>query len=380
VFARQSAWLRRSGAIWAWREPSGQKRSKSFTRKKDADAFRNEQERKARLGELWDEPSITLAEFWDGWVERYEASVEPTSFCRRIATKRHLSTLMPLRVDEITPALVEDLVAAIAREHPRQAQYVLQTVKMLLRAAARRGQRTKTDVLALKPPTYRAPTRRFLRPQEVETIASASSESGLIRFTALTGVRWKEISGLTDAEIASDDTAIVIHREITKTRAGVRTIPLVREARVILAAQRLARPHDCAWLFPAPGGGKWGYSNFRNRVWKTAVTKTGHEGLRFHELRHTFASLMIASGCHPGVLKALMGHESIKTTLDIYGHLYPDATEAAIKALDAHLDAIDAAAAPSVPHDALSQIPQTRMGRAGLEPATLGLKVPCSTS
>ena len=55
---------------------------------------------------------------------------------------------------------------------------------------------------------------------------------------------------------------------------------------------------------------------------------------------------MIASGCHPGVLKELMGHESIKTTIDTYGHLYPDAKRAAITALDTHLDALD----ENVPH------------------------------
>jgi hypothetical protein len=89
---------------------------------------------------------------------------------------------------------------------------------------------------------------------------------------------------------------------------------------------------------------------------------------------------MIASGCHPGVLKALMGHESIKTTLDTYGHLYPDATGAAIEALDAYLGEREEPAAPSVPHEVLPHILQTPMGRTGLEPVTLGLKVPCSAS
>jgi integrase len=64
----------------------------------------------------------------------------------------------------------------------------------------------------------------------------------------------------------------------------------------------------------------------------------GLKGFGFHEVRHSFASFMIASGCHPGVLKELIGHESIRTTIDTYGHLYPDAKQAARAALDAHMD------------------------------------------
>ena len=77
----------------------------------------------------------------------------------------------------------------------------------------------------------------------------------------------------------------------------------------------------------------------------------GLKGFGFHELRHGFASLMIGSGCHPGVLKELMGHESITTTIDTYGHLYPDAKQAAMAALDGHLDELDEISAPSVPHE-----------------------------
>jgi integrase len=59
--------------------------------------------------------------------------------------------------------------------------------------------------------------------------------------------------------------------------------------------------------------------------------------LDFHDLRHTFASLMVAAGVHPRVLKDVMGHESIKVTMDTYGHLYEGASDRAMEMLDSFL-------------------------------------------
>ena len=55
----------------------------------------------------------------------------------------------------------------------------------------------------------------------------------------------------------------------------------------------------------------------------------GPEGFRFHDLRHYLASLLIASGADVKVVQARLRHASAKTTLDTYGHLWPDADESA---------------------------------------------------
>jgi integrase len=57
--------------------------------------------------------------------------------------------------------------------------------------------------------------------------------------------------------------------------------------------------------------------------------------LRFHDLRHTHAALLIAAGEHPKVIQARLGHASIGTTLDTYGHLFEGLDEAAAEKLDA---------------------------------------------
>ena len=79
-----------------------------------------------------------------------------------------------------------------------------------------------------------------------------------------------------------------------------------------------------------------GYRTRASRVW----TKAGLTPLGFHEARHTYASLMIASGANAKTISTMMGHSSITITLDLYGHLFPGAEAEAAAMLDAYLQAV----------------------------------------
>ena len=62
--------------------------------------------------------------------------------------------------------------------------------------------------------------------------------------------------------------------------------------------------------------------------------------VRFHDLRHTCASLLLAANVHPKVVQERLGHASIVITLDTYSHLLPTAQEAAVSALEGVLGAV----------------------------------------
>jgi integrase len=70
------------------------------------------------------------------------------------------------------------------------------------------------------------------------------------------------------------------------------------------------------------------------RVFKRILRKTGFQEMRFHDVRHTFASLLLTDGVSPVYVKELMGHHSIKVTVDTYGHLIPGSNRDAINKLD----------------------------------------------
>lgn len=82
------------------------------------------------------------------------------------------------------------------------------------------------------------------------------------------------------------------------------------------------------------------------RHFKPAVEKAlpaEKHGLRFHDLRHTAASLSIAAGAHPKLVQQRLGHASITITMDRYGHLLPSLEEALSAQLDATYEAAEAA-------------------------------------
>jgi integrase len=66
------------------------------------------------------------------------------------------------------------------------------------------------------------------------------------------------------------------------------------------------------------------------------LLKIGLRKVRFHDLRHTFASLLLQQGESPVYVKEQMGHSSIQVTVDLYGHLIPDGNKQAVDRLDNH--------------------------------------------
>jgi len=70
-------------------------------------------------------------------------------------------------------------------------------------------------------------------------------------------------------------------------------------------------------------------------VFRPALAKAGLPPLRFHDLRQTCASWLIADGAHPLGIKQQLGHNDIRTTLNIYGHFFSSGLEALAAALDA---------------------------------------------
>jgi integrase len=75
-------------------------------------------------------------------------------------------------------------------------------------------------------------------------------------------------------------------------------------------------------------------SNLRNRSFGPLLKRAGLPQIRFHDLRHTCATLLLSKNVNPKVVSEMLGHSSISITLDIYSHLLPDMQERAVKALE----------------------------------------------
>jgi integrase len=170
----------------------------------------------------------------------------------------------------------------------------------------------------------------------------------LIEFLALSGARFGEVSALKPSDVDREAGTVRIARarkrtyikgamyEVgpTKTKRSERTINLTQTVLDKL-------DYSGEWLFTNTRGGPLQLSGWRTNVWYKSVARAQDLGLkkkpRVHDLRHTCASWMIARGVPLPVIQLHLGHESISTTVNLYGHLDRSQAAAAAELIGADL-------------------------------------------
>jgi integrase len=159
----------------------------------------------------------------------------------------------------------------------------------------------------------------------------------LVEFLVASGCRWSEATALRPANVDRDEHTVRIVRAWrdddgdkpgpTKTRMSRRTINVPSTV-----LDKLDYGHE--WLFVNRVGDRVKHRGFHDRVWTPAVERAGLDPApRIHDLRHTCASWMIAAGVPLPVIQQHLGHESITTTIGVYGHLDRASARAASAAI-----------------------------------------------
>lgn len=239
---------------------------------------------------------------------------------------------------------------------PGSVRKVYAVLKMVLDVAVDAKAIKANPAVGVRLP--RAQRRRMLvlEAAEVTSLARELREPYglLVTLAAWSGLRAGEIAALRvgDLDLARgsvrDRTRSPIcghlHRGSTKNhREANVALPrgLCDDLAAFLASRRGGpAPHDAA-LFTGPGGGPFRHGNFYSRHFKPAVERALPEhlhGLRFHDLRHTCASLLIAQGWHPKAVSEQLRHASIAITMDLYGHLLASYSQQLVERLDAAYD------------------------------------------
>lgn len=211
---------------------------------------------------------------------------------------------------------------------------------------------------------------RATEPEEAAAIIDAvrGDRSEALYVTALmTGCRLGELSALTWRDVDLDDGTMTIRRSLglgrdpkgepifapTKTRKSVRTIWIgaivvsslrahrARQAVERLAAGRRWRDHDLVFAstIGTPLNGGDVLRSFR-KLLKTA----GIPSMRFHDLRHAYATLSLAAGEDLATVSSNLGHSNIATTANVYAHVLPSTKKSGAARLDAFVTGAAAAA------------------------------------
>jgi integrase len=168
-------------------------------------------------------------------------------------------------------------------------------------------------------------SERFLSPAEIANLGAVlskvelqganSSAVNIIRLLAMTGARRNEIAGLRWDEVDLDRACL----RLKDSKTGAKVIQL--GAAPILLLSGLKPTNSSTYVFPATSG----TSHFQGikRVWQAVRKEAGFPDLRLHDLRHSFASIGLASGDTLSLIGALLGHSNARTT-GRYAHLADD--------------------------------------------------------
>jgi integrase len=197
-------------------------------------------------------------------------------------------------------------------------------------------------------PKASPPDHVYLDHVQVEALASTAGRYRvLVLLLAYTGLRLGEALALRVGRVdlasrrahvveayAQDYNTGKLYLDTPKDHER-RSVPLLRflvkELKTYLAGKG-----DNELLFTAPEGGPVNGNNFRRRVFGPAVKAAGlgDLGVMPHKLRHTAASLAIASRADVKVVQTMLGHKTATMTLDTYGHLWPDKLDEVSKKLN----------------------------------------------
>lgn len=324
-------------------------------------------------GNLAKTSRLRMSEYLDQWLE---ASARPAI---RSGTYQNYKGLIAnkirpfiggYRLVDINALNIQSLFATLERRG--ESAYRRQQVHSLLFAALRNA--VEHRLIAFNPcqavRSPRLPSREmhFLNNLQAKTLLDAANGSRLYALFVLalaTGMRQGEMFALKWSDIDLKKGILSIQRTVAndygrvavsspsavdstnspKTKSGRRRIDLPETATKALLQHKkkmLAEGH-VNWVFCDASGGLLRRSNFSRRQWKPLLTEANKklpEGkripsrFRFHDLRHTAASLRLLQGDHPKVIQELLGHSKIAVTLDLYGHVMPSLQPASAKRMD----------------------------------------------
>lgn len=349
---REGKWLAR------YMGPDGRQRSKTFARKSDArDFLAGMQVDKARG--TWIDPRGAQVPFdewaWEWYEGRHHIGHARRAADRSLLTNHIVSRFGSTAIGRIGPLEVRSWVTSLVAKElsPRTIRgcYTIFSGIMRSAVAAKLIGEAPVGRGVVDLPALDRKRERVLTEAEVERLANQLDEHyrPLIYTAAYTGCRWQELAGLKREYLDLDKGILhvrgvttglggsVIYKPCPKSDAGRRSIRLPHLLTKILEEHLADRP-ESQWVFVGPKGGMLRESNFR-RPWSRAVASAGLSPLTFHDLRHTHAAWLIRDGAHLKALQQRLGHKDVSTTLNTYGHLFPNHDEEVVASLNARWEA-----------------------------------------
>lgn len=347
-----------------YRDHAGKEHAKTFTTQKQAKAFLQEQQRAIRRGEWVDEKTVpTISEYWPVWAA---TATTPGTVSAREQTRKNLGDLEGMQITKITPSVLRAWVSQLRTGRdwiPGCTGLAENTVRThwsqlsgCFNSAVEDGIITASPMARVKLGKSPGQGVKPAKIPDLESVQRAiklldstgrDTQATMIILAASTGMRASEVCGLRWENV--DRRKAVVHiveqaasahtrnrgelvgeerwAKRLKTPTSYRDVPLPASTLVRLREHRLRHPAAPGEpMFISPVGKIWNT--------KTLGMVMQKVGIRFHDLRHLYASNLIRQGLGVKAVQEMLGHSSASITLDVYTHLWADETDRARVAAD----------------------------------------------
>ena len=221
-----------------------------------------------------------------------------------------------------------------AKPTPVRANRVGEVVRKMFAYAVKWGWREDNPAMGFRR-RMEIPRERYLSPDELSRLAAALDAAdddrgaGIIRLCMLTGARVGEVRQARFEDFNLEHLSWTKPASTTKQRR-VHRVPISDEAAAIVRQRRVAVAKGSPWLFPGEVPGE-PVQEIR-RLWARIQKDIGIEDVRIHDLRHTFASLLVSGGASLEMIGKLLGHSQMQTT-QRYAHLMDSPLRAGVGAV-----------------------------------------------
>jgi integrase len=349
---------RNEGSIWRqgnnWRAAvslNGKRITKSFKTKTECKVWLHENLNQIDLGLTIGVSKVTIDQFLCEWMDIHMANIKPKSGQRyqQIARDYVLPYLGQFQLQALRIEHIEDLYQNLLQRgvSVRNVRYVHSLLHRSLSDAVKRGVVGLNASHGARQPKLVQQEMKILDENQVMQFFIAVQDDrneALYHMAIKTGMRQGELLGLKWTDLDWNRGKIGVQRQVQrvagkgmvfmppKTQAGRRAIPLGEGTLRILREHKAKQQHereivgdqwqDYDLIFPSSVGTPQSPSNLL-KSFKSVLKQSGLPIIRFHDLRHTAASLMLNQGVPPFVVSKILGHSKPSTTMDIYGHLIP---------------------------------------------------------
>lgn len=281
-------------------------------------------------------PANTFGEFYLSWIAAKENSLKPSTVSDyRLTFRLHILPYFETkRLDKITPSNVQEWINSLELS-PATTQKAYRYFRACIKQAENLDLIMKHPCRGIELPRVNKEEMDFLTPGEIGKLLQEcrEPEHTLFFLLAFSGLRLGEGLALRWRDVDFDMNCIKVERSFSayngitepKTVTSRRAVPMLPSLAETLSDfyRQQRNPVPDALLFSVNGKTPLDKGNVRRRYY-TALKAAGLKHVSIHSLRHSFASVMLASGASVKALQRSLGHAGAKETLDTYSHMIPE--------------------------------------------------------